>query len=62
MDVNVGDNVKELDIQCKAVDSSYNVQPDSIAPIWNMRGLLNNAWHRIRVPIKKPQSDAEANE
>ncbi|XP_069826602.1 sulfite oxidase, mitochondrial [Dendropsophus ebraccatus] len=42
---------KELTIICKAVDSSYNVQPDTVAPIWNLRGVLNNAWHRINVTV-----------
>lgn len=42
-----------LDIQCKAVDSSYNNQPDTIAPIWNMRGVLNNAWHHIQIQVEK---------
>lgn len=43
--------VDKLDIVCKAVDSSYNVQPDTVAPIWNLRGVLSNAWHRISVPV-----------
>lgn len=42
---------KEITILCKAVDSSYNVQPDTVAPIWNLRGVLNNAWHRITVTV-----------
>lgn len=39
----------KLSVVCKAVDSSYNVQPDSVDPLWNMRGVLNNSWHRIEV-------------
>ncbi|XP_043302142.1 sulfite oxidase, mitochondrial isoform X1 [Cervus canadensis] len=42
---------KELNIVCKAVDDSYNVQPDTVAPIWNLRGVLNNAWHRVHVHV-----------
>uniref|UniRef100_A0A8C5MLY3 Sulfite oxidase, mitochondrial n=1 Tax=Leptobrachium leishanense TaxID=445787 RepID=A0A8C5MLY3_9ANUR len=42
---------KELTILCKAVDSSYNVQPDTVAPIWNLRGVLSNAWHRVQVTV-----------
>ncbi|XP_035427515.1 sulfite oxidase, mitochondrial [Cygnus atratus] len=42
----------ELEIVCKAVDGSYNVQPDSVAPIWNLRGVLSNAWHRVRVSVR----------
>jgi len=34
---------------CKATDAAYNVQPESVAGIWNLRGLNNNAWHRVDV-------------
>ncbi|KAG7472028.1 hypothetical protein MATL_G00104240 [Megalops atlanticus] len=44
---------QELEIVCKAVDSSYNVQPDTVAPIWNLRGVLSNAWHRVRVKVSE---------
>lgn len=44
-------NSPRLFIQCKAVDSSYNVQPDNVEPIWNLRGVLNNAWHKIEVNL-----------
>ncbi|KAM5179546.1 sulfite oxidase, mitochondrial [Mantella aurantiaca] len=44
---------KEVTIMCKAVDSSYNVQPDTVAPIWNLRGVLNNAWHRVNVFVTR---------
>lgn len=43
---------KELQVICKAVDSSYNVQPDSFPPIWNLRGVLGNAWHRIHAKVQ----------
>ncbi|POM67027.1 Sulfite oxidase [Phytophthora palmivora] len=57
LDVEVPPGTKKLDIMCKAVDASYNVQPDTIAPIWNMRGVLNNAWHRVHVSVE--ESDEE---
>ncbi|XP_054641840.1 sulfite oxidase, mitochondrial [Dunckerocampus dactyliophorus] len=41
----------QLEIVCKAVDNSYNMQPDTVAPIWNLRGVLSNAWHRVKVKI-----------
>lgn len=41
----------EVELCCKAVDMSYNVQPDTTAPIWNLRGCLSNAWHRINVKL-----------
>ncbi|XP_029450619.1 sulfite oxidase-like [Rhinatrema bivittatum] len=43
----------ELEIICKAVDSSYNVQPNTVAPIWNLRGVLSNAWHRVCVRVRR---------
>jgi sulfite oxidase len=46
---------KECDIICKAVDSAYNTQPETVAPIWNIRGVLTNSWHRVRV--KPPPSN-----
>ncbi|XP_056418311.1 sulfite oxidase, mitochondrial isoform X2 [Hyla sarda] len=48
--------VKELTIICKAVDSTYNVQPDTVAPIWNLRGVLNNAWHRVKVTVDRDEN------
>ncbi|KAL3276451.1 hypothetical protein HHI36_011832 [Cryptolaemus montrouzieri] len=43
---------KELEIWAKAVDSSYNTQPESFENIWNLRGVLNNAYHRIKVKVE----------
>lgn len=43
---------KSLEIISKAVDNQYNVQPDTVAPIWNLRGVLNNSWSRVNVTIK----------
>ncbi|KAM7005861.1 sulfite oxidase, mitochondrial isoform 1-T1 [Tautogolabrus adspersus] len=44
---------QELEIVCKAVDNSYNMQPDTVSPIWNLRGVLSNAWHRVKVKIRE---------
>lgn len=46
------DHKGQLEIVCKAIDSSHNVQPDSVDGIWNVRGLLNNSWHRVKVTVK----------
>lgn len=51
----VPDGVKDVEIWSKAVDSSYNVQPESFENIWNLRGLLSNAYFRLKVKID--QSD-----
>lgn len=40
---------QSVQLCCKAVDDSYNVQPDTAAPIWNLRGCLSNAWHRVNI-------------
>lgn len=42
----------DTELVCKAVDTSYNVQPDSSGPIWNLRGCLSNAWHRVHIHTK----------
>lgn len=41
----------KVTLVCKAVDDSYNVQPDSFKPIYNARGVLANAWQRVDVPV-----------
>ena len=45
----VSPHTGELDIVCKAVDSSCNNQPENVESIWNFRGLANNAWHHVSV-------------
>lgn len=42
-----------IELICKAVDRSYNNQPENAEGIWNLRGCLNNAWHRIKILIAK---------
>ncbi|XP_049932633.1 sulfite oxidase isoform X5 [Nymphaea colorata] len=37
------------EIVVKAVDVAANVQPESVEEIWNLRGVLNTSWHRVRV-------------
>jgi sulfite oxidase len=34
-------------IIARAQDEAGNTQPDEIAPIWNFKGYMNNAWHCI---------------
>lgn len=41
-----------VQLVCKAVDDSYNVQPDSFAPVYNARGVLANAWNRCSVSVQ----------
>lgn len=47
-----------VELVAKAVDSSYNTQPDTVAPIWNLRGVINNAWHRVHVVVEPPSSSS----
>ncbi|XP_019867605.2 sulfite oxidase, mitochondrial isoform X2 [Aethina tumida] len=47
----VDKNTKMVELWAKAVDSSYNTQPETFENIWNLRGVLSNAYHRIRVKV-----------
>eukprot|EP00602_Paraphysomonas_sp_CaronLab_P006325 CAMPEP_0185026066 /NCGR_PEP_ID=MMETSP1103-20130426/9776_1 /TAXON_ID=36769 /ORGANISM="Paraphysomonas bandaiensis, Strain Caron Lab Isolate" /LENGTH=516 /DNA_ID=CAMNT_0027559511 /DNA_START=230 /DNA_END=1780 /DNA_ORIENTATION=- len=42
-----------ISIISKATDVSYNVQPDTVEGIWNLRGINNNAWHRVPLKVLK---------
>lgn len=42
-----------LRIVCKATDENYNTQPESPAPIWNLRGVVCNSWHGVEVQVAK---------
>ena len=50
-DVKLPKGATKTQLVVKAVDISYNVQPDSVEGIWNLRGCLSNAWHRININI-----------
>uniref|UniRef100_A0AAG5D097 sulfite oxidase n=1 Tax=Anopheles atroparvus TaxID=41427 RepID=A0AAG5D097_ANOAO len=39
-------------IWSKAVDANYNTQPETFANIWNLRGVVGNAYSRVKVNIK----------
>ena len=41
-----------LEVICKATDTSHNTQPETAAGIWNLRGLVHNAWHRVVVDVE----------
>lgn len=45
----VVDIPENAEIIAKAVDSAANVQPEKVEDIWNLRGILNTSWHRVRV-------------
>ncbi|VDM55513.1 unnamed protein product [Angiostrongylus costaricensis] len=49
--ITIPDGVDKVELVVKATDRAYNTQPETPAGIWNLRGLLNNAWHRVEVKI-----------
>lgn len=36
----------------RAVDSSANMQPKDIAQVWNFKGYMNNAWHKVSFVVE----------
>ncbi|XP_043704204.1 sulfite oxidase isoform X1 [Telopea speciosissima] len=42
---------RKAEIVAKAVDVAANVQPEDVAVIWNLRGVLNTSWHRVKVRV-----------
>ncbi|KDD77101.1 oxidoreductase molybdopterin [Helicosporidium sp. ATCC 50920] len=40
-----------LDVVVKATDESYNTQPQKPDGIWNLRGVLCNSWHTIKLCV-----------
>lgn len=55
----VAPGVGELEVVCKAVDDSYNSQPDRMDAIYNFRGIVVNGWQRLRLPLQSPASGAD---
>ena len=51
----------ELDLTSKAVDSAFNVQPETVTPYWNPRGIAINHWYHSKVTLdpSKPKDHAE---
>ncbi|RYG59211.1 hypothetical protein EON64_20470, partial [archaeon] len=49
----------QLQLVCKATDVSYNVQPESIDGIWNLRGINNNSWHRVNIELVPAEPEDE---
>ncbi|KAI3413648.1 hypothetical protein GPALN_011137 [Globodera pallida] len=41
-----------VELICKATDRAYNTQPETAAGLWNVRGLLHNAWHKVTVLVE----------
>lgn len=43
----------ETEIVTRAFDSASNTQPEDVRHIWNFKGYMNNAWHRVNVNVKQ---------
>ncbi len=35
----------------RAIDSAANTQPEAISSVWNFKGYMNNAWHRVQLTV-----------
>jgi sulfite oxidase len=40
-----------VEVVSRAVDKSYNSQPENAAHLWNIRGLCNNSWYRRSLKV-----------
>jgi sulfite oxidase len=47
LDLSPGDCV----LIVRAWDVSSRTQPEEIGPVWNFKGYMNNAWHRVKVHV-----------
>lgn len=41
------------EIIARTIDSENNEQPEDVKGIWNFKGYMNNAWHRINITVEK---------
>jgi len=37
------------EVICRAWDAAANTQPEAVRDVWNFKGYMNNAWHRVSV-------------
>ncbi|XP_017781058.1 PREDICTED: probable sulfite oxidase, mitochondrial [Nicrophorus vespilloides] len=49
----IPDGTENVELWAKAVDSNYNTQPESFKNIWNLRGVLSNAYHRVPINLQR---------
>jgi sulfite oxidase len=48
---------RKIELLCKAVDAAYNVQPETAPPLWNLRGVLSNSWHRVKLRVVQDEPE-----
>lgn len=41
----------QYQLAVRAVDTAANAQPPDILQVWNFKGYMNNAWHRVRIEV-----------
>ncbi|KAI9206095.1 Oxidoreductase, molybdopterin-binding domain-containing protein [Polychytrium aggregatum] len=51
LDSTADDSQRQVELVCKAIDSSYNTQPETHDSCYNVRGVLVSAWHRVSVLV-----------
>jgi len=59
LDVPMTEDGDQMQFMCRAIDSSYNCQPENAASIWNLRGFMMNAWHRVNVKIENEEENEQ---
>ncbi len=42
----------EHELVVRAWDTAANTQPETVRSIWNFKGYMNNAWHRVKVRVE----------
>jgi sulfite oxidase len=45
-------DIGDWEIVARAFDSASNTQPKDARHVWNFKGYMNNAWHRVRVRVE----------
>ena len=40
-----------VEVAVKATDTAHNTQPETDVGVWNVRGLLENRWHRVNIVL-----------
>lgn len=56
------DGVQSVEVWSKAVDANYNVQPESFANTWNLRGVLSHAYCRVRVLVRRSDGEVRSDD
>lgn len=52
VNVPIPKNQKVIEVWSKAVDSNYNCQPETFRNTWNLRGVVANAYNRVRISLQ----------